>query len=149
MMNNGNAEMFESLEGRQLFSAAGRTITAPAVTTASALVAKPAILSPSAVIGTYKGSATLSPGGDVLPVVIKVTSTRVYSSINGASYTSVRITARQFKLIREGTFHIARSIDGEAIDLTATVGSGGKRMNGTFTASGTITASGTVVLRKV
>jgi hypothetical protein len=113
--------MIESLEGRQLLSAA----PAPAVA------------------GTYKGDANYG-ASRAIKFVIKAKSEML--TVKGIGSGSQKLTAAQLTALEGGAFAYTGSIDGEKLVFTGTVS--GSVISGTFTGKGKLKLSGTFSVTK-
>jgi hypothetical protein len=137
--------MIESLEGRRLFSAA--VVSAASARVASpAEIVKPAILGPSAVEGTYKGTAT--GDGTVLGLKLVVTAKVATLTIEGYGSDAVALSASAFKKLRDGTFSYDGKIKGYTVKLSGKVTDSGLRISGTGSVTGSSTISGVFSLKK-
>ena len=137
----------ELLEERRFLSA---TVAAPAIVSAStspALVVKHSILAPSAVEGTYKGTATDTDGAQ-LGFTLVITSTKATLTITGYGSGSATLSAASLKKLREGTFSYSGKVKSLTVKLSGKVTSAGKVISGSGTVSGKSTVKGTFLLKK-
>jgi hypothetical protein len=138
--------MIESLEDRRLFSGTVVTASLGAIVSPAAVV-KPAILGPSAVEGTYRGTAT--DGSHTLVLKLVVTSTRETLTITGAGTRALTLSASAFKKLRNGSFSFDGKVGSVTAKLSGKVTDSGLRISGSGTLSDSNgTASGTFSLKK-
>ena len=115
----------ESLENRQLMST---------------------VLAPSAVEGTYAGTASY---GSTVEVKIAITSTKETLTVVGIGTIRTSISSKTFKKLREGHFSFDGTFAGkEKLVLTGTVTSKGARISGEFVGSGKESLTGTFIVKK-
>ena len=150
-MNRSSHPLVEMLEGRQLYSVSASSAILPASTpslTPQIKAATASILGPSAVEGTYKGT---SNGFDGVIYIIKLvlTSNSARLTFEGLGTYASPITAKQFKLVREGTFAVEFVAIGGAKGSVAFAGGvkdRGLKITGDYTNSAK--KSGTFILKK-
>ena len=121
-----NSVMIESLEDRRLLSAA--------------------VLGPSAVEGTYKGSATGDGSSLVLKLVISARKETL--TIEGYGSGAVKLSASAFKKLREGKFSYDGKVKSLTVKISGKVTDSGLRISGSGTISSKTTVSGTFLLKK-
>ena len=106
-----------------------------------------ATLGPSAVEGTYSGTAT-DTAGAVIELKLTVTATKETLTIVGYGSQSETISAATFKKLRQGKFSYVDTVKSIKVNISGTVKESGKEITGSGTLKGKTTVSGTFLLKK-
>jgi hypothetical protein len=146
-VNQQAMQFVERLESRQFMSASPAGAITPAL--ASDITPKLAVkFGPAAVEGTYKGD-TKGETGVIYEIKVVITSTSAKLTVVGLGTYAAKLSAKQFKLIREGTFAVEFiAIDGSkgSAAFVGGVTDKGLRISGSYTNSAG--KSGSFTLKK-
>ena len=106
-----------------------------------------ATLSPSAVEGTYNGTATDTAGATV-ELKLVVSATKETLTIVGYGSETEKLSAATFKKLRTGKFSYSDEVKSIKVNISGTIKDAGKEITGSGTLKGKTTVSGTFILKK-